>query len=76
MTAKDRGEAFVLNGTKAWTTNGYEAEAAIIFATTDRHKKHKGISAFITALPAKGESRNLFLHHKFLILVMEFVQYL
>ncbi|CAG0893181.1 unnamed protein product [Darwinula stevensoni] len=53
-TAKHRGENFVLNGTKAWTTNGYEAEATIIFATTDRHKKHKGISAFITALPMKG----------------------
>lgn len=38
---------WILNGTKAWITNAFEAEAAIVLATTDKNLKHKGISAFI-----------------------------
>lgn len=53
-TAKLDGDHWVLNGTKAWITNGYEAEAAVVFATTDRAKKHKGISAFIVPKPTEG----------------------
>ena len=34
-TAKKDGDYYVLNGTKAWITNGYEANAAIVFATVD-----------------------------------------
>nr|CAD7205145.1 unnamed protein product [Timema douglasi] len=48
------GESWILNGTKAWITNGYEAEAAIVFATTDKSKMHKGISAFVVPKPLKG----------------------
>lgn len=55
-TAKLDGDHWVLNGTKAWITNGYEAEAAVVFATTDRAKKHKGISAFIVPKPTEGLS--------------------
>ena len=55
-TAKLEGDHWVLNGTKAWITNGYEAEAAVVFATTDRSKKHKGISAFIVPKPTEGLS--------------------
>nr|XP_053642705.1 short-chain specific acyl-CoA dehydrogenase, mitochondrial-like [Cherax quadricarinatus] len=51
---KEDGDSFILNGTKAWITNGYESEAAIVFATTDKAKKHKGISAFIVPKPTKG----------------------
>jgi len=36
-----------LNGTKAWITNAYEADYAIIFATTNKNLQHKGISAFL-----------------------------
>nr|XP_053642717.1 short-chain specific acyl-CoA dehydrogenase, mitochondrial-like [Cherax quadricarinatus] len=53
---KEDGDSFILNGTKAWITNGYESEAAIVFATTDKAKKHKGISAFIVPKPTKGLS--------------------
>ena len=53
-TATLHGDHWVLNGTKAWITNGYEADAAIVFATTDRSKKHKGISAFIVPKPTDG----------------------
>lgn len=45
-----------LNGTKAWITNGYEAEATVVLATTDKSKKHKGISAFIVPKPTDGLS--------------------
>lgn len=33
---------WVLNGSKAWITNGYEADAAVVLATTDKALKHKG----------------------------------
>ncbi|XP_076367287.1 activator-recruited cofactor subunit 42 isoform X3 [Tachypleus tridentatus] len=55
-TAKDDGNCWVLNGTKAWITNAYEAEAALVFASTDKSKKHKGISAFIIPMPTEGLS--------------------
>ena len=55
-TAVDDGDAWVLNGTKAWITNGYEADAAIVMATTDRAAKHKGISAFLVPMPTEGLS--------------------
>ncbi|XP_001639632.2 short-chain specific acyl-CoA dehydrogenase, mitochondrial [Nematostella vectensis] len=53
-TAVLDGDHYVLNGTKAWITNGYESEAAVVFATTDRSKKHKGISAFLVPKPTPG----------------------
>ncbi|GFV23402.1 short-chain specific acyl-CoA dehydrogenase, mitochondrial [Trichonephila clavipes] len=53
-TARLEGDSWVLNGTKAWITNGYEAEAALVFATTDKAKKHKGISCFLVPKPTKG----------------------
>jgi butyryl-CoA dehydrogenase len=53
-TAQRQGDDWVLNGTKAWITNGYEASAAVVFATTDRAKKHKGISAFLVPMPTEG----------------------
>lgn len=55
-TAVLDGDHWVLNGTKAWITNGYEADAAIVFATTDRAMKHKGISAFLVPMPTEGLS--------------------
>ncbi|CAL1284817.1 unnamed protein product [Larinioides sclopetarius] len=55
-TAKLSGDSWVLNGTKAWVTNGYEAEAAVVFAATDKSKKHKGISCFLVPMPSPGLS--------------------
>ena len=55
-TAKDGGDHWLLNGTKAWITNGYESTATVVFATTDKFKKHKGISAFIVPKPTQGLS--------------------
>lgn len=55
-TAVEDGDSWILNGTKAWITNSYEASAGVVFATTDRSKKHGGISAFIVPFPTKGLS--------------------
>ncbi|XP_065831300.1 short-chain specific acyl-CoA dehydrogenase, mitochondrial-like [Oscarella lobularis] len=53
-TARDDGDCWVLNGTKAWITNGFESTAAIVFATTDKSLQHKGISAFVVPKPTEG----------------------
>ena len=55
-TATLDGDAWVINGTKAWITNAHDAHAAIVIATTDKSKKHKGLSAFIVPTDAEGFS--------------------
>lgn len=55
-TAKDGGDHWILNGTKSWITNGYESSVAVVFATTDKSLKHKGISAFIVPKDTPGFS--------------------
>lgn len=55
-TAQLKGDRYVLNGTKAWITNAFEAEAAVVFATTNKELKHKGISAFIVPKGLEGFS--------------------
>ncbi|HKZ52294.1 MAG TPA: acyl-CoA dehydrogenase [Candidatus Acidoferrales bacterium] len=46
-TAVLKGDKYILNGTKAWVTNGTVADTAIVYAVTDPAKGSKGISAFI-----------------------------
>nr|XP_010968055.1 PREDICTED: short-chain specific acyl-CoA dehydrogenase, mitochondrial [Camelus bactrianus] len=48
------GDSWVLNGTKAWITNAWEASAAVVFASTDRSLQNKGISAFLVPMPTPG----------------------
>lgn len=55
-TAVLEGDEYILNGTKAWITNAHEANAAVVFATTDKSLKHKGISAFVVPTDAPGFS--------------------
>lgn len=55
-TATRVGNEYILNGTKSWITNGYEADAAIVFATTDAKAGHKGISAFVVDTKTPGLS--------------------
>lgn len=45
--AVNKGDHYLLNGTKNWITNGNSASYYLVFAQTDVSKKHKGISAFI-----------------------------
>ena len=46
-TAIDKGDYYLLNGTKNWITNGATASTYIVIAQTDIEKGHKGINAFI-----------------------------
>ncbi|MAC94958.1 MAG: acyl-CoA dehydrogenase [Flavobacteriales bacterium] len=46
-TAIDKGDHYLLNGTKNWITNGGTASYYIVIAQTDVEKGHKGINAFI-----------------------------
>jgi alkylation response protein AidB-like acyl-CoA dehydrogenase len=46
-TAEDKGDHYLLNGTKNWITNGNSASIYLVIAQTDATKKHKGINALI-----------------------------
>ena len=45
--AVKKGNKFILNGSKAFTTHGASGETLVVMAITDKEKKNKGISAFI-----------------------------
>src|SRR6187431_1306889 len=45
--AEDKGDYYLLNGTKNWITNGNSASVYLVIAQTDAVKKHKGINALI-----------------------------
>ena len=53
-TAIDKGDHYLLNGTKNWITNGSTASVYLVIAQTDVEKKHKGINAFILEKGAEG----------------------
>lgn len=44
--ADKKGDHYVLNGTKMWITNSYEAEVFLVFANVDPSKGYKGIVSF------------------------------
>jgi alkylation response protein AidB-like acyl-CoA dehydrogenase len=46
-TAEDKGDHYLVNGTKNWITNGKSASVYIVIAQTHPEKKHKGINALI-----------------------------
>jgi alkylation response protein AidB-like acyl-CoA dehydrogenase len=46
-SAIDKGDHYVINGTKNWITNGGRSDVYIVIAQTDRSKSSKGINAFI-----------------------------
>lgn len=46
-TAIDKGDHYLLNGTKNWITNGSTASYYLVMAQTDADKKHKGINCLI-----------------------------
>ena len=46
-TAEEKGDHYILNGTKNWITNGGTASVYLVIAQTDPSKGHKGISVFI-----------------------------
>ncbi len=46
-TAIDKGDHYLLNGTKNWITNGSTASTYLVMAQTDASKGHKGINTLI-----------------------------
>ncbi|EJF10359.1 acyl-CoA dehydrogenase [Pontibacter sp. BAB1700] len=53
-TAEDKGDYYLLNGTKNWITNGSTASVYLVIAQTDPEKKHRGINAFIVERGMEG----------------------
>ena len=52
--AVKKGEKYIINGTKAWITNGGAADASIVYVNTDPAKGEKGITALIVEKGALG----------------------
>src|SRR6478752_10259994 len=46
-TARRDGESYVLNGSKLWISLADLADHFLVFASVDRSKKHKGVTAFV-----------------------------
>ena len=53
-TAVRRGDEYVLNGSKMFITNAGHAAWTVVFASTDRSKGHRGLSAFVVPMDADG----------------------
>ena len=52
--ARREGDAYLLDGRKIFVSNGREADAALVFAQTDRTKGPRGISAFLVEKGTPG----------------------
>jgi alkylation response protein AidB-like acyl-CoA dehydrogenase len=53
-TAIDKGDHYIINGTKNWITNGGRSDVYLVIAQTDREKGHRGINAFIVEKGMEG----------------------
>lgn len=53
-TAEDKGDHYLVNGTKNWITNGNSAGTYLVIAQTNPEKKHKGINALIVERETEG----------------------
>jgi isovaleryl-CoA dehydrogenase len=56
LRAEHRGDAYVLNGTKMWITNGPDADTLVVYAKTDPGAGTRGITAFIVERGTPGFS--------------------
>ena len=54
--AEDKGDYYLINGTKNWITNANSANYYIVIAQTDVEKGHRGINAFIVEKESEGIS--------------------
>ncbi|MCD6567052.1 MAG: acyl-CoA dehydrogenase [Bacteroidales bacterium] len=54
--AEDKGDYYLLNGTKNWTTCANSASTYVVIAQTHPEKKHRGINAFIIEKDTEGIS--------------------
>ena len=53
-TAEDKGDHYLLNGTKNWITNGHTAGTYLVIAQTHPEKGHKGINVLIVDRHSPG----------------------
>lgn len=53
-TAEDKGDHYLINGTKNWITNGSSASVYLVIAQTDPAKGSRGINAFIVEKNSPG----------------------
>jgi alkylation response protein AidB-like acyl-CoA dehydrogenase len=53
-TAEDKGDYYLLNGTKNWITNGNSASVYLVIAQTNRELGHKGINCLIVEKGQEG----------------------
>ena len=53
-SAIDKGDYYLLNGTKNWITNGGRADIYLVIAQTDKNKGSKGINVFIVEKEMEG----------------------
>ena len=54
--AKEDGDHYVLNGSKAWISNGEVADIYLVLAQTNVELKHKGVTAFLVEKGSPGFS--------------------
>ena len=54
VQARREGDHYIIDGRKIFVTNGREADAALVFAQTDRSQKSHGISAFLVEKGTPG----------------------
>ena len=50
--AEDKGDHFVINGSKTWISNANQADVIVLYCYTDPGKRSKGLSAFVIELKA------------------------
>ena len=52
--AVDKGDHYIINGTKNWITNGGRSQIYVVIAQTNKSKGYKGINAFIVERNTPG----------------------
>jgi acyl-CoA dehydrogenase len=53
-TAERVGDEYVINGSKMFISNAGHADWTVVFASTDRSKGHRGLSAFVVPMDTPG----------------------
>ena len=56
LKAEDKGDHYLLNGSKMWITNGGDADVLVVYAKTDLQAGAKGMTAFLIEKTMSGFS--------------------
>ena len=57
LKAEQKGDRYVLNGSKMWITNGGDADTLVVYAKTDAEAGARGMTAFIVEKGFAGFSK-------------------